>query len=403
MSGYEPPRIPGGGEHTDSWDHPEIKDAFDPLDTTEAINQAERYWQMHQLWEQGVDTFARSIQNSIAQAWSGPAAEASKKSIHDYTADALALTPSLAELHTRVRDAATAIVNTKKAIPDPVVVTWTSWLWPPNRWDLQSDQSEQTQKARVAMNEHYVKPFSQIDGKIPVLPTPTSPTKAVDIPAPPPGGYRIDNTSTGQPSQPASPGTDPGSTNSGVPGDTNGDGKPDEPGTTEQQTDPAASEQTTPSSTTSPSGTQTTPAGTTSTTQSPSTATDPTKTVSTGTGTPYAPGPTGRPGSPRIPGSLGSPGTPSTAPQPGRSIPGTGVPTTPGTSGNPAAAAAAAARGTTGPAGMGAPGAGARGKSDDDAEHKIPDYLITQENTDELLGELPKTVPGGVIGGDVPT
>ncbi|WP_280429617.1 WXG100 family type VII secretion target [Nocardia brasiliensis] len=403
MSGYEPPRIPGGGEHTDSWDHPEIKDAFDPLDTTEAINQAERYWQMHQLWEQGVDTFARSIQNSIAQAWSGPAAEASKKSIQDYTTDALTLTSSLAELHTRVRDAATAIVNTKKAIPDPVVITWTSWLWPPNRKDLQSDQSEETQKARVAMNEHYVKPFSQIDGKIPVLPTPTSPTKAIDIPAPPPGGYNAENTSSGQPSQSRTPGTDPGSTNSAVPGDTNRDGKPDEPGTTEQQTDPAKTgEQTNPASTTSPSSTQT-PSSTAPTTQSPSTTTDPAKTVPTSTGTPYTPGTPGTPGTPHTSVSPGSPGSPSTTPQPGRSIPGTGIPTAPGTSPTPAAAAATAAGGAAGTSGMGVPGAGARGKSEDDEEHKIPDYLITQENTDELLGEFPKTVPGGVIGGDIPT
>lgn len=43
MNGYEPTQIPGGGEHTDSWEHPDIKDAFDPLNTTDAINQAEKY------------------------------------------------------------------------------------------------------------------------------------------------------------------------------------------------------------------------------------------------------------------------------------------------------------------------------------------------------------------------
>ncbi|SLJ82548.1 Uncharacterised protein [Mycobacteroides abscessus subsp. abscessus] len=51
--------------------------------------------------------------------------------------------------------------------------------------------------------------------------------------------------------------------------------------------------------------------------------------------------------------------------------------------------------------GMGMAGApGARGGGQDDDTHQIPDYLVTQENTDELLGELPPTVPGGVIGGD---
>ncbi|MFF3226347.1 hypothetical protein ACFYV7_26360 [Nocardia suismassiliense] len=400
MTGYEPPRIPGGGEHTDSWDHPEIKSAFDPLDTTNAIDQAEKYWQMHQLWEQGVATFARSIQNSISQAWSGPAAEASKNSIQAYTTDAHTLTPALAELHTRVRDAATAIVNTKKAIPDPVEVTWTSWAWPPRRWDLQRDQTEETQKARVAMNEHYVQPFSQIDGKIPVLPTPTSPTTAVDI-TPAPGGYNTDTSGNGgQPNQPTSTTTDPASNNSAVPGDKDGDGKPDEPSTQNPKSaDNPKSEQTTPASTT-PAGTQTTPAGTNpTTTPTPSnpTSTDPAKTAPTGTGTPYSPS---SPGSPSRTGSPSSPGSPSSkTPQPGRSI--SGSPAVPGTTSTPAAAAAAATRGASGAPGMGAPGMGARGgQSEDDSEHKIPDYLITQENTDELLGELPRTIPGGVIGGD---
>ncbi|WP_107654890.1 hypothetical protein [Nocardia suismassiliense] len=400
MSGYEPTRIPGGGEHTDSWEHPDIKDAFEPLDTTDAINQAEKYWQVHQLWEQGVETFARSIQKSIDQAWSGPAADKSKESIQSYTTDAQQLTPALAELHTRVRDAATAIVNTKKAIPDPVVVTWTSWAWPPHRWDLQRDQNEETQKARVAMNEHYVQPFSQMDGKIPVLPTPTSPTKAVDIPAPPPGGYQSQDGTGGQPNQPTSTTTDPASNNSTVPGDKDGDGKPDEPSTQDPKSaDNPKAEQTTPAST-NPAGTQTTPAGsnpTTTPTPSNPSSTDPAKTAPTGTGTPYSPS---SPGSPSRTGSPSSPGSPSSkTPQPGRSI--SGSPAVPGTTSTPAAAAAAATRGASGTPGMGAPGMGARGgQSEDDSEHKIPDYLITQENTDELLGELPRTIPGGVIGGD---
>ncbi|PXX60285.1 hypothetical protein DFR70_110125 [Nocardia tenerifensis] len=398
MTGYEPPRIPGGGEHTDSWGHTEIKDAFEPLDTTSAIEQAERYWQMHQLWEQGVSTFARSIQTSISQAWSGPAAEASKNSIQTYATDAHTLTPALAELHTRVRDAATAIVNTKKAIPDTVNTSIRSRIFHPSRWNLDREQSEETQKARVAMNEHYVQPFNQIDGKIPVLPTPTSPTKALDI-TPPPGGYKTDEGGTGgQPTQPKTPGTDP---NSKAPGDNNG-GQPGDPSNpNKESTEQPKTEQTTPAST-SPSNTQTTPASTTPTTTNPGTptSTDPTKTVPTSTGTPHSPG---TPGSPTTR-SPSSPGSPTTrTPQPGRSVPGT--PSTPGTTANPAAAAATSAtRGATGTPGVGGMGAGARGgKSEDDSEHKIPDYLITQENTDELLGELPRTIPGGVIGGDIPT
>ncbi|MCP2298215.1 hypothetical protein APR11_004656 [Nocardia amikacinitolerans] len=384
MTGYESPRIPIGGEHPYGWKHPDINDAFSPLDVTNAVNQAQQYWQVRNLWDQGLRTFERSIRTSLEQAWSGPAADKAMEQIQDYTRKADELTPILAELYTRVRDAADAIVNTKKALPDPVVVTWTSWLWPPNRWELQREQSSEEQAAQVAMETHYVKPFADIDGKIPVLPTPVSPTSSLDIPPPPPGGYN-----GGPGPGPGGPGPGPGS---GVPGDIDGDGVPDTP--VEEPTDEETPEDTTTDDTsTNPTSTTTTPTTQTPTSTTPAglNPTDPNRTVPSGL-------PSG-PGSPGGPGP-GTPGVPGTPPGMGRSI--QGVPTTPGTQGpvgGLAAASNANSRGMAGMPGMGAPGA--RGGGKDDEEHKLPEYLVTQENTDELLGEIPKTIPGGVIGGDL--
>ncbi|GAA5068467.1 WXG100 family type VII secretion target [Nocardia callitridis] len=379
MSGYEPPRIPGGGENSKSWDHHTIKNSFEPLNPTDAHAQADQYWKMHQLWDEGVETFARSIQASIAQAWSGPAAEASKKSIADYTTDAKNLSPALAELHTGVRDAANAITNTKSAIPGAVDTSWpTAGFSLGIHNAAKNEASEAEETARTAMTEHYVTPFGQVDGKIPVLPTPLQPTDKPDTPAPPvPGGTPGDST-TG-PGGPSTPGETPETPT--APGDTDGDGQPDTP--QEQSTQQASA--------TTPSATPTLP-------------TDPSATTP-GTNTPGAPNTVAASTtSPNIPGGtkLGSPGglTPGSpgAPQPGKSLP--GVPTAPGTQGNPAAAAAAA-RGAAGPGMMG-PGMGpGKGKSEEN-EHKAPEYLVTQENTDELIGEIPKTVPGGVIGGEPP-
>ncbi|WP_433726070.1 WXG100 family type VII secretion target [Nocardia sp. CA-129566] len=381
MSGYEPTRI-NDGEHSDSWEHPDIKDAFNPLDPTDAVNQAEKYWKVHQDWEQGVETFARSIQNSIAQAWSGPAAEKSKESIQNYTNDARNLTPALAELYSRVSDAAVAISETKKALPDPVVVTWTSWAWPPHRWDLQREQSEEAEKARKAMDEYYVRPFSAMDGKIPVLAAPTSPTKSVDITAPRPGGDGGGTSSGG-------PGNSPGTTGSGTTGGTDGDGRPD---TTEEQGEQTKPEQTQ-SSSTDPTISSTMPTGTdpAQTTPSSLTSTDPGKTTPTGLGT------TTSPGSPGSPTGTGSPNQQS----PGRTT--QGVPGMTGTAGTATSSTTAAGRGASGMAGMGGMGGGRSGGKDDGSEHKIPEYLINQENTDELLGDMPTTVAGGVIGGNADT
>ncbi|MBF6226763.1 hypothetical protein IU470_16835 [Nocardia abscessus] len=382
MSGYESTRIPNGGEHPDSWEHSRIKEAFEPLNTTDAVNQADRYWKTRAQWEQGVETFARSIQTSIAQAWSGPAAEQSKNAIAKYTSDAQNLTTSLEELYCRVRDAATAIANTKKALPDTVDYSWDERVFHPSRWILSDDRSEAEQAARVAMKEYYVQPFSEMDGKIPVLPTPVGPTASVDIPAPPPGGYQSGDS--GGPSA-NDTGTGPTATDTGTSDDTNSEGTPEETTTEEpQSTDESTQDQQ--SSDTTTTDPSTTPAGVDPTSTNPASTTDPTKTTPAGTPTSHSPG------------TPGSPGAPSTSnqPQPGRSIAAT--PGTPTMNPSAAAAAATAARGTSGMPGMMAPGARGGGK-DDESEHKTPDYLITQENTDELLGEAPRTLPGGVIGG----
>ncbi|MGA6206550.1 hypothetical protein ACPESR_17570 [Nocardia testacea] len=369
---YENPTILRGGEHTNEWEHPEIKAAFSPLLVQDAIDQAERYWQMRQLWEQGVETFVRSVQASLAQSWSGPAAEQSKQAIQDYIDKyARPATSALEALSAGVRNAATAIVETKNAIGDPLTTDgFKGWL---NETFNDSEIGRRTEAARVAMQTHYVDRFGELDTHIPVIPVPVGPTSTTDIPAPPPGGY---NTDTGN----------PGATSPGSPTDTAGETPAGEtPGTPEGET---PGEETTQPTTTDPGDTATDPAST-------ETPTGSTPTVPAGT-TPA--GVTTSPGSPggTPPGSPGSPGTPESQ-TPGRTVQGapnatTGVPAS-------ASAAAANAAGNRGMTGMPMGGAGAgRGGQDDESKRSTPDYLINQENTDELLGETPRTIPGGVIG-----
>lgn len=73
------------------------------------------------------------------------------------------------------------------------------------------------------------------------------------------------------------------------------------------------------------------------------------------------------------------------------------TPTAPGTSSTSAAASAGGA-GRSGMGGMGSPGS--RGGQYGESSHKIPDHLITRQNTEEPLGDIPPNVPGGVIGGE---
>ncbi|WP_433490677.1 WXG100 family type VII secretion target [Nocardia grenadensis] len=380
---YENPTILGGGEHTNEWEHSEIKAAFSPLLVQDAIDQAERYWQMRQLWEQGVETFIRSTRASLAQSWSGPAAEQSKQAIQDYIDQyARPATSALEALSAGVRNAATAIVETKNAIGDPLTTDgFKGWL---NETFNDSEIGRRTEAARVAMQTHYVGRFGELDTQIPVIPVPVGPTSTTDIPALPPGGY---DTDTGN----------PGATTSESPTGTAGETPAGEtPGTPEAETPGEAPGEETPESTaTDPGDTTTDPGDTATAPASTATPTGTTPTVPAGT-TPS--GVTTSPGSPggAPPGGPGSPGTPE-SPTPGRTV--QGAPNT--AAGVPAAASAAAAnaaanRGMTGMP-MGGAGAG-RGGQDDESKRSTPDYLINQENTEELLGDIPPTIAGGVIG-----
>ncbi|MFI2231886.1 hypothetical protein [Nocardia testacea] len=375
MPDYENPTIQNGGENPDSWEHPKIKNAFNPLLVKDAVDQADKYWQIRQLWEQGVETFIRSMQASLAQAWSGPAADQSKQAIQDYIDNyARPVTPALEALSAGVRSAAEAIVNTKNSIGEPMDTDgiFDSW-WNPLVHD--DEISRRTQEARVAMTTHYVTPFGQLDTKVPVIPVPVGPTSTTDIPAPPPGGYPgTSNPTTSDTGGPTA--TAPGETPTGeTPGESE-----EEP---HSQSETPGDEQTSQPTTADPGETTTVPAGTDLPTST--TPTVPASTTPSGVTT-----------------SPGSPGTPTGSPDtqaPGRTV--SGAPNT--TQGTPAGATTAAAstasgnRGMTGmPMGAGAGGRG--GGKDEESNRSTPDYLINQENTDELLGETPRTIPGGVIG-----
>ncbi|MFD4402247.1 hypothetical protein ACFWPH_05725 [Nocardia sp. NPDC058499] len=388
MTEYEDPIIGLGGEHPKSWNHASIKSAFDPLVVQDAIAQSDKYWAMRVSWEEGVETFIRSINTSLAQAWSGPAAEQSRQAIQDYIEKhARPVTPALEALSNGVSNAAEYILNTKRHVGDPLI-TEGEWFTMDgakgffNSMISQDEADRRTAEAQQAMTTQYVEPFGLLDQQVPVIPVPVGPTSTTDIPAPPPGGY---NTDTGNPST-----TTSGNPNGTTPGDTpNGE----TPGTSEDpQGETPGEEQNGQPTTTSPGETATNPAGT----ETPSTApTVPASTTPAGVTTgPGSPGgtPSGTPGMP------GSPGTPE-APGPGRTVQG-GPTTGPGAPAGVTAAGGTTAAGTRGMGGMpmGAAGAGRGGGQDDESNRSVPDYLINQENTDELLGEIPPTIEGGVIG-----
>jgi uncharacterized protein YukE len=367
LTGNESTQIPPHGENVFHWERTDIEEAFKPLDPAPAHDAAMKYSNVATQWDQGLETFARSVQGSIAEAWEGSAADKAKDAITRYVTGAHDLTPLITQLSNDMQAAAESIRSVANGIPEANHHSWTTHVWPPRAAQEEKTTNEATAGARSAMLQNYVNKFAEYDGRVPVLPTAINPTNPLDVPGPTKPG-----------------GVDPGTHNPNGP--TSPSGSPDQNKPGDKSTDQPTSSDTNPTSTT-PSSTPTTPS-----TPDPSKSDTPT----TPSGTQPSGTPAGIPSRSGSPSGSGTPGQ-SNTPSPGRSV--AGLPGTP-TGVNPAAAkAAAGASGRAGMSGMGGGGAG-KGKSDEENNHKIPDYLINAANTEELIGEVPRTVPGGVIGAD---
>ncbi|WP_405178532.1 hypothetical protein OG225_31425 [Nocardia sp. NBC_01377] len=367
-------------DNASSQSHIVLKNTFDPLVTDPAAESKADYAKIAEGWEYSVQIFAARIKRSSESAWSGTAATTAQQSISDYATDALNLTPALRELSTRVDEALTAVINTKRDIV-PYSDDPQSW-WNPGDWFDGNPEADAEELARKVVQEKYINPIAQTDHSIPVLPIPKDPTNPSGDPGGTPGSGTpsTGSPSTGSPTTGTPTGTTPAAAN---------------PNSNDPSTNPQSSGNT-PSSNNPTTGTPTTgtPTGTNPAGTNPAATNVPTTNVpktNSPTGTPR----TGTPGS----GSPGS-GSPSgTSPGAGRSV--TGTPTSKGTSGGSGGSSgkstgtSSGRNGTPGMGGMGNRG----GKGDDDDEHKIPDYLIQDRET-ELLGVQPRVLPpGGVIGG----
>ncbi|MFD3594681.1 hypothetical protein ACFWU5_18320 [Nocardia sp. NPDC058640] len=168
--------VPGGGENTHSWRHHEIVAAFQSLDVTDAVAQADKFDQIARDWEAAVRTFQHAVGGLLPQVWEGVAAAAAGSAIDAYVRQARELTVALEELPGIVRAAAEAIVATKYAIgsPSTQVSAGMGSEWPANGAVREADStlSAAEEDARAAMRQRYVVPFGELIGRIPLLPTP---------------------------------------------------------------------------------------------------------------------------------------------------------------------------------------------------------------------------------------
>ncbi|MEV0544878.1 hypothetical protein [Nocardia salmonicida] len=327
-----------------------------------------------------LDEFRKQIARGMSpDVWAGSAASSAAQTVAAYDATGKKVTTAAALTSTKLDELRTGLEPTKRLVPhepehrsglDNVGSLLTGRGW---RNDDVAQENARVEAVRI-LQTVYAPVIYESDNKVPVIPIPKTVEDGGE-----PETKRSTTQSTTQGSTTQST-TQPTTTQPTTPASTTPTTDPDD-------TDDSADDSSTPESTT-PQSTEpgsTTPASTT-----------PSSTV------PGSGSPSGSPSGAGSPGG-GSPG----AGTPGAGTPGAG---TPGgaVAGSPTSTGAAGGRGTgagtagrSGMPGMMSPGAGKGGGKDDESTKGIPDYLITQENGDELTGldTLPKMVPP-VIGAD---
>ncbi|MET7772189.1 hypothetical protein [Nocardia sp. NPDC005366] len=345
----------------------------------------------HATWEsirnkldRGLPNFKAEIEKAIADKWTGDAGSAAAKGITEYVAKSGDLLGSVQLIAEKVKIVRSAIDITKPAVQETPEHTWSSDVasWVPGpTWKLNQHREDQYHQANVNVVKNVFYPaVREADTQVPLVPKPYNPIHTSgDQPTP-------SQPVTDQPGQQPTSATRPPAADQATPGEGTNPGErvpgTADPAVTEQQSaaDPTATD---PSASTAP---------TTQAAAAPTSATDPNPNR-TGD-SPRANSATPGSGSPEISGTPGGSGSPTA------SAPGRGVAGTPGGAGS-AASANSGARSSTGrPGASGASGIGGmspRGKDEDDKERRTKDYLINQQNGEELTGldeaSRAKTVP----------
>lgn len=412
--------------------HEDLKARVEQMSPEKVAELSETWKAISRRADEHLAAFRPRILNAIADKWEGESATAAASGITDYVTASHQLTQATGILASKLEALNAGLVPTKANMPDvpqtSVMDRIASFVPGPTWQKAQHEKDAAHAEAVRVLQTIYTPAVMESDSYVPIIPQPHNPVSgggggATDGPG---GGGAPGGGGSGTPFGPGSGGGfGPGSNGSsgtdgngqfgpgGKPADlgsTGTDGQPSGPNgdpsqTAAQSLDPANAA-TSPASAGdaagagngagSTSGNSTGTGGSGSGTGAGSGA------GGAGAGAGLVPSALGRGGSSGLGGAGRSIGTPGSGAGGGLSSGArglTGGAVGGGAPGNGAGVGGAAA-GRAGAPGMGMGGMapGARGKGDDDGEHKTPSYLINIDNGNELIGDMPKVAPP-VIGG----
>ena len=416
----------GSPEAFEAMSHEEIKSAVDAMNGEALRASAEGWTKIGEALEQSLNDFRDFMSTTITdKAWEGIAANSARVATANYANDSAQLAAAGKLVGTKIQEAATAIDQVKATVPPvakrSLIGTAVDVLVPSvgaiKR--VLHDQDEAHQEAIQIMRTVYTPVMQQSDTKVPTLPPPRQVTDGGAGVTPPNSGNVPQGVGPTAYTPYSAPNPGAPSPHTGLPGAAPGSGTtsgadafgPDALGPNANGQNPLAPGNGGPYSgnpnnvdaQTSPASAWTAPAAANGLdgARYGQTGLGPLGTgtgggysgghgsgggfgggASSGSGTGtggYSPGgilSRGLGGSAGG-GGLGAGGASSSA------ITGSGAGTGASTAGRP---------GAPGGSGM-MPGAGARGRGEDDDEHKTPGYLVNVDNGNELIGKLPLAAP----------
>ncbi|MCQ4117603.1 hypothetical protein [Rhodococcus tibetensis] len=367
--------------HSDRWDHARIVNAVANMDGNHIDDVARAWAELGSAASESIVAFSDAVKKQISASWQGAAASAAYAETERYATSA----PEAREQLHGVAGALTPLIDTVTALGDRVPQTVGTGLWDKlTPWDTDTEDEvyRREDEARDAMATVYNPGLATSDGSVPEF---TKPESRVDVPAGPSGpgvdqvnsapssSDRIGGPNAGQPNSGDAPASDPSAV----------DSAPTVDGTEQNAT-------TAPSAATAPPTTA--PASVTGD-QAQSRTGMPQGTDSSSGGGSRSGGVGGGGSGGGI--GVGAGGLGGGSAGGGRPGAGTGAGGKPGVAGMAAGGRSGTGMRGTGPMGGGMMGGGAGGAkgAGEDKEHKTPDYLITLDNGNELIGKLPLVSP----------
>ncbi|MBA0048514.1 PPE domain-containing protein [Mycobacteroides sp. LB1] len=170
--GTESVNVPTEG--FDSWSHKQIKAASDAFEPGKAIEASKDWEKLATGFSKALDDFKHTFDAAVGAQWTGEGAEAAKQGISDYKSHAEQVSDGLSLMATKPQEVETAMTQIKSLMPDPVEVqpltTGASRAQVEQHFADQALGQQKQDEARMIMRNVWSPVSQQAASGLPTLP-----------------------------------------------------------------------------------------------------------------------------------------------------------------------------------------------------------------------------------------